>query len=167
MTNLPRERWPAEKVMALYRCRWQIELLFKELGKSHNRLEGVRDTTKSDSGRFDLGWLLALLVKRRLALDADWQRGVIDAEDCQNSALWLMPILASIIHGAWQEITEKLEWAMVYLSKTAKRVGRENPSKNNTLDGIINSVCRLRFCTYDPQAVGLRSVNLHPIKKEA
>ena len=36
--NLPRERWPAEKVMALYRCRWQIELLFKEL-KSHNRLK--------------------------------------------------------------------------------------------------------------------------------
>ena len=47
----------------------------------------------------------------------------------KNSALWLMPILASIIHGAWQEITEKLEWAMVYLSKTAKRVGRENPNK--------------------------------------
>ena len=67
MTNLPRERWPAEKVMALYRCCWQIELLFKEL-KSLQPVEGVRDTTKSDSGRLDWASLLALLVKRRLAL---------------------------------------------------------------------------------------------------
>ena len=48
-----------------------------------------------------------------------------------------MPILASIIHGAWQEITEKLEWAMVYLSKTAKRVGRENPSVALLLEAPI------------------------------
>ncbi len=30
MTNLPREAWPAGRVMSLYRCRWQVELLFKE-----------------------------------------------------------------------------------------------------------------------------------------
>ena len=29
---------------------------------------------------------------------------------------------------------------MVYLSKTAKRVGREKSKQNNTLDGIINSL---------------------------
>ena len=66
MTNLPRERWPAEKVMALYRCRWQIELLFKEL-KSHNRLKAFA-YDKSDSGKRSGLGLLALLVKRRLAL---------------------------------------------------------------------------------------------------
>ncbi|MGL5661800.1 MAG: IS4 family transposase, partial [Aeromonas sp.] len=25
MTNLPREAWPAERIMRLYRCRWQVE----------------------------------------------------------------------------------------------------------------------------------------------
>ncbi|MEA9433946.1 IS4 family transposase, partial [Aeromonas caviae] len=54
--------------------------------------------------------------------------------------LWLMPILASIIHGAWQEITEKLEWAMVYLSKNGKKSRQRKSKKNNTLDGIINSL---------------------------
>ncbi|WP_420481451.1 transposase [Aeromonas caviae] len=39
MTNLPRAAWSAEQVMSLYRCRWQVELLFKEW-KSHNRLKG-------------------------------------------------------------------------------------------------------------------------------
>ena len=28
MTNLPRAAWSAEQVMSLYRCRWQVELLF-------------------------------------------------------------------------------------------------------------------------------------------
>ena len=39
MTNLPRAAWSAEQVMSLYRCRWQVELLFKEW-KSHNRPKG-------------------------------------------------------------------------------------------------------------------------------
>ncbi|MGL5990875.1 MAG: transposase, partial [Plesiomonas sp.] len=39
MTNLPRETWPAERVMRLYRCRWQVELLFKEW-QSYNSLKG-------------------------------------------------------------------------------------------------------------------------------
>ena len=73
--------------------------------------------------------LLALLVKRRLALTLIGSAELSMLKIAKNSALWLMPILASIIHGAWQEITEKLEWAMVYLSKNGKRVGRENPSK--------------------------------------
>ncbi|MCR3895722.1 transposase, partial [Aeromonas caviae] len=67
MTNLPRERWPAEKVMALYRCRWQIELLFKEL-KSHNRLKAFATRQKAIAEGLIWASLLALLVKRRLAL---------------------------------------------------------------------------------------------------
>ena len=68
MTNLPRERWPAEKVMALYRCRWQIELLFKEL-KSHNRLKAFATRQKAIAEGLIWAGLLALLVKRRLGTD--------------------------------------------------------------------------------------------------
>lgn len=34
LTNLPKEAYSADDIMAIYRCRWQVELLFKEL-KSH------------------------------------------------------------------------------------------------------------------------------------
>jgi hypothetical protein len=51
------------------------------------------------------------------------------------------PVLVNrYIHGAWQEITEKLEWAMVYLSKNGKKSRQRKSKQNNTLDGIINSL---------------------------
>jgi hypothetical protein len=134
MTNLPRERWPAEKVMALYRCRWQIELLFKEL-KSHNRLKAFATRQKAIAEGLIWASLLALLVKRRLALTLIGSAELSMLKIAKNSALWLMPILASIIHGAWQEITEKLR-AMVYLSKNGKKSRQRKSKQNNTLDGI-------------------------------
>ena len=65
MTNLPREAWPAERVMSLYRCRWQVELLFKEW-KSHNRLKGFVTGQKAIAEGV---WasLLSLVMKRRVA----------------------------------------------------------------------------------------------------
>lgn len=132
------KRWPAEKVMALYRCRWQIELLFKEL-KSHNRLKAFATRQKAIAEGLIWASLLALLVKR-LALTLIGSAELSMLKIAKNSALWLMPILASIIHGAWQEITEKLEWAMVYLSKNGKKSRQRKSKQNNTLDGIINSL---------------------------
>jgi len=52
--------------MSLYRCRWQVELLFKEL-KSHNRLKAF--ATRHPALAEGLIWasLLSSLVNRRLA----------------------------------------------------------------------------------------------------
>lgn len=36
VTNLKREEFTADEVMSIYRCRWQIELLFKELKSDTN-----------------------------------------------------------------------------------------------------------------------------------
>ena len=99
MTNLPRERWPAEKVMALYvSIRWQIELLFKEL-KSHNWLKAFATRQKSDSVEGLIWAVCSIFFKRRLALTLIGARSY-RLKIAKNSALWLMPILASIIHGA-------------------------------------------------------------------
>ena len=38
LTNLPRNAFSYNEIMLLYRTRWQIELLFKEL-KSYNNLK--------------------------------------------------------------------------------------------------------------------------------
>ena len=66
MTNLPREAWPAERVMSLYRCRWQVELLFKEW-KSHNRLKGFVTGQKAIAEGLVWASLLSLVMKRRVA----------------------------------------------------------------------------------------------------
>ena len=76
--------------------------------KSHNRLKAFATKQKAIAEGLIWSWLLALLVKRSAGADADWRRGLSMLKIAKNSALWLMPILASIIHGAWQEITEEV-----------------------------------------------------------
>ena len=66
MTNLPRAAWSAEQVMSLYRCRWQVELLFKEW-KSHNRLRGFVTGRKPSPRDWCGTSLLSLVMKRRVA----------------------------------------------------------------------------------------------------
>ena len=41
ITSLPREAWPASRILSLYRRRWQVELAFKRL-KSLIGLEELR-----------------------------------------------------------------------------------------------------------------------------
>jgi len=41
ITSLPREAWPAERVLTFYRRRWQVELAFRRL-KSAIGLEDLR-----------------------------------------------------------------------------------------------------------------------------
>lgn len=66
VTNLDAAEFPAEEIAALYRLRWEIELLFKEL-KSAYRLDEI-PTTKPERARcLILAALLSLLVGRVLA----------------------------------------------------------------------------------------------------
>ena len=65
LTNIPPDVLSAEEIASLYRVRWEIELLFKEL-KSKYALDKVK-TTKSTIV-FGLIWtsILTLIVSRRL-----------------------------------------------------------------------------------------------------
>jgi len=66
VTNLPRDEFPAEMVAQLYRLRWQVELLFKEM-KSHTNLK--RFATSKQPIVEGLIWaaLAAVTIKRYLA----------------------------------------------------------------------------------------------------
>jgi len=66
VTNLPAEQWPAQHVLALYRLRWQIELLFKRL-KSLLYLDHLRAQDPQLAQVYLLGKLLAALLLERLA----------------------------------------------------------------------------------------------------
>jgi IS4 transposase len=67
ITNLPVDRLDAVEVATLYRCRWEIELVFKEL-KSQYRLDQM--PTANPHAVEALVWtaLITMLVSRRLYL---------------------------------------------------------------------------------------------------
>ncbi len=67
VTDLPAETWPAVSVLALYRLRWQVELLFKRL-KSILHLDQLRAKDPEVAQVYLLGKLLAL------CLQEDWGR---------------------------------------------------------------------------------------------
>lgn len=66
LTNLDARRWPSQAIRELYRLRWQVELVFKEL-KQHLGLESL--PTKDRHAVLALAWasLLALAVSRGVA----------------------------------------------------------------------------------------------------
>ncbi|CBJ89089.1 transposase (fragment) [Xenorhabdus nematophila ATCC 19061] len=63
LSNLSVEEFTANDIMDIYRCRWQVELLFKEL-KSHTNWHGF--ATRKETLVTGLIWLslLALLLRR-------------------------------------------------------------------------------------------------------
>jgi hypothetical protein len=61
VTTLAADTWPLSDVLALYRCRWQIELLFKRL-KSIWHLDQLRARDPDAAQAFILGVILAALL---------------------------------------------------------------------------------------------------------
>lgn len=61
ITNLPNPIWDIAQVFAIYRIRWQVELLFKRL-KSLLNLNGLRSKDPDLSQTYLLGKLLAALL---------------------------------------------------------------------------------------------------------
>ncbi|MGL6049251.1 MAG: IS4 family transposase [Aeromonas salmonicida] len=138
MTNLPRETWPAERVMRLYRCRWQVELLFKEW-KSYNSLKGF--VTGQQAIAEGLVWasLLSLVLKRRVAQILIKER-LSTLKSAKSGVTWWLPILEAVAHRAISEIRERLEWAVDFLSKNARRTKQRKSIQNRTLEGILIDV---------------------------
>jgi len=61
LTSLPQDAWPAADLLVLYRCRWQVELLFKRL-KSLWRLDGLRARDPDLAQSYLLAKFLAILL---------------------------------------------------------------------------------------------------------
>lgn len=133
LTNLPRESYSADDIMAIYRCRWQVELLFKEL-KSHTNWKKFATAQKAIVDGLVWASLLALIIRRSTALQLMPSVSLFKA--AKNVDVWLLPILECINHCAWSEITEKLEWASSYILGNAIKSQQRKSKKDITLDGI-------------------------------
>lgn len=135
MTNLPHDIYSADDIMAIYRCRWQVELLFKEL-KSHTNWQRFATAQKAIVDGLIWASLLALIIRRSTALQIMPSVSLFKA--AKNVDVWLLPILECISHKAWSEISDKLEWAMSYILKNTSKSPQRKSKKNITLDGIYN-----------------------------
>ena len=137
LTNLPREQYSADEIMSIYRCRWQVELLFKEL-KSDTHWQ--RFATGQAPIVEGLVWasLLALILRRSIARQCVRTVSVFKA--AKNVDVWFLPILEAYLHQAWSEITDKLDWALRYISRNALKSQQRKSKKNITLDGIFEKL---------------------------
>ncbi|MDE1240474.1 IS4 family transposase [Vibrio aestuarianus] len=133
ITNLPSDTYTADDIMAIYRCRWQVELLFKEL-KSHTNWQRFVTTQKAIVDGLIWASLLALIIRRSTALQIMPSVSLFKA--AKNVDVWLLPIFECISHRAWSEIGNKLEWACSYIFKNAQKSAQRKSKKNITLDGI-------------------------------
>lgn len=65
LTNIPAEEFDAESLAQVYACRWQVELIFKEL-KSHYRLAELPTRKDQIVEALILSSIITLLVSREL-----------------------------------------------------------------------------------------------------
>jgi hypothetical protein len=127
-----------EQVMSLYRCRWQVELLFKEW-KSHNRLKGFVTGEKAIAEGLVWTSLLSLVMKRRVAQSVmTGKLSMLKAS--KNSTTWWLPLLEAVAHRALTEIRERLEWAADYLAKSAYRTKQRKSIQNRTLEDVLKGL---------------------------
>ena len=90
-TNLPRKEYSAPDIAQLYRARWQVELLFKEL-KSPFRLDEIITTKPYIIEALVIMAAISLMISREILdvlhkLDAKRREGT----EVDESALWFPP----------------------------------------------------------------------------
>nr|WP_243637471.1 IS4 family transposase [Parashewanella curva] len=136
LTNLSREEFSADEVTMLYRVRWQIELLFKEL-KSHNNLRKFNTLKKPIVEGLIWASLLTLVLKRAIATKAVEKISFFKA--AMNVDIWFIPVLQAVVDRAYFELEERLEWAFSYLQKNATRSQQRKSKGNSELSNIIQN----------------------------
>jgi len=75
MTNIPAGRLDAEDIAQVYRARWEIELIFKEL-KSHYQLDRLPSTQAHIVEALIYTAILTLIVSRKMLVALRRPRGV-------------------------------------------------------------------------------------------
>lgn len=135
LTNLPREEFSATDIMLLYRCRWQIELLFKEL-KSHTNLRKFNTEQKAIVEGLIWTSLLTLLLKRLIVNSASSGLSLFKA--AKNADVWFCPVVTAISQRAMQEIEHHLDWAFQYLRRNAQPSQQSKSRQGNGLRDIYD-----------------------------
>ena len=122
VTNLPRSRYPMPMVVAAYRLRWQIELLFKEW-KSYANLHAFDTRNASIAEGLIWGAIGAAMLKRFLAHSTQLLAGVeVSTRKVAMCAHHVLPaVYAALISGSRHALLRTFNDAVTYLSTNAQR----------------------------------------------
>lgn len=120
VTNLPRESVQARDIVGLYRLRWQIELLFKEL-KSYCNLKKFSTENKHIVKSLIYASFITVLLKRLLAYSTDLIKSVyISTQKTGRAATdWLKLLINGIVQR--RSIQEVLKEVVDIISRLCQR----------------------------------------------
>lgn len=138
LTTLERRRFSAEKIGEIYRLRWQVEILFKEM-KSHAGL-GKWLTRKASLVRATI-WssVIATLLKRYLSHSS--VRGGVGCSTlrCAEVLRTEMPLLLDVI-GRRKALRQPLRRLMDYLARYGVRAHRARDQENGRYSYVLAPV---------------------------
>jgi IS4 transposase len=134
LANLPASTFSAEDITSIYRCRWQVELLFKELKQETNWRKFATHNRAIVEG---LVWasLLSLIIRRQIATQLVPLSSVFKV--AKNVDMWFLPILSAIFKKTWRKLLHVLKDAEKYILKNAMKTPQRKSKKHETLDGIL------------------------------
>jgi hypothetical protein len=127
LTNLPAADWSAQQVLALYRLRWQVELLFKRY-KSLFHLDALRAHDPQLVQTYLLAKLLAALLLDGLVHGAttlvpDWFDSLERPASLWRLTQWLWAQLQRGVQGiiTWTQVLEALPRLQRFLCDPPRR----------------------------------------------
>ena len=120
VTNLPRETVPATDVVGLYRLRWQIQLLFKEL-KSYCNLKKFSTENEHIVNTLVYSSLITVLLKRLLAFSTEQLKFLwISTQKTGRAAPdWLKLLISGIVQK--KPLTDVLSEVIDMIARLCQR----------------------------------------------
>jgi hypothetical protein len=133
LTNLDRDRFPANDIVQAYRIRWQIELLFKEL-KSYANLHAFSTTKEPIAEGLIWASLCAAFLKRYLAHACQQCLGVaISTRRVAMCGHHLLDDLFASLPGGFRNLIRVLRVGFGFLANNAKRTNRRREKTRGRL----------------------------------
>lgn len=96
LTNNP--DWSAQTIADLYRCRWQIEVFFKQIKQTLQLTDFLGNSANAVRWQVWLALLLYVLL-RFLAVQSQWGHSFVRLWAVTRSALWLKLELLGLLRG--------------------------------------------------------------------
>ena len=134
ITNLKRDQFSIPEISALYRLRWQVELLFKEC-KSYNSLQGFN--TQKSSLQEALIWtsLIAMTLKRFITgcIEHLYKVEMSTMTVSKTTISWWYDILEAVVQKRRKALVSRIAKACDFLKENAKRAHPKRDRRSGVL----------------------------------
>jgi len=140
VTNLARETVPASDIVELYRLRWQIELLFKEL-KSYCNLKKFSTSNENIVSTLIYASFITVLLKRLMAYSTEALKSlwISTQKTARTASSWLSLLVNGVTQG--HLMIDVLTECIDTIAKLCERAHPKRDLKNGLYQfGVISLV---------------------------